>query len=92
MLHDPTAGKQKRLEAWKVLIEKRDAGVLQSIGVSNFVSPALVLARTRLDVPRLTNGLWYRQGVEHLKQIKEAGLETPEVRLLTSEEVRTTLR
>ncbi|BGP54181.1 hypothetical protein JCM8202_001314 [Rhodotorula sphaerocarpa] len=54
LLHDPTAGKEKRLQAWKVLVEKRDAGVLRSIGVSNF-------------------------GVEHLKQIKEAGLETPEV-------------
>lgn len=38
LLHDPTAGKEKRLQAWKVLIEKRDAGVLRSIGVSNFVS------------------------------------------------------
>ncbi|GAA5865735.1 hypothetical protein JCM3774_004984 [Rhodotorula dairenensis] len=54
LLHDPTAGKEKRLEAWKVLIEKRDAGAFQAIGVSNF-------------------------GVEHLKQIEEAGLEVPEV-------------
>ncbi|POY72576.1 hypothetical protein BMF94_4403 [Rhodotorula taiwanensis] len=54
LLHDPTAGREKRLQAWKVLIEKRDAGVLHSIGVSNF-------------------------GVEHLEQIREAGLEVPEV-------------
>ncbi|GAA5902775.1 hypothetical protein JCM8208_007061 [Rhodotorula glutinis] len=54
LLHDPTAGKQKRLEAWKVLLEKRDQGVFKSAGVSNF-------------------------GVRHLEEIKEAGLELPEV-------------
>ncbi|GAA5941369.1 hypothetical protein JCM1841_001508 [Sporobolomyces salmonicolor] len=36
LLHDPTAGPQKRLEAWKVLIQKRNEGKLRSIGVSNF--------------------------------------------------------
>ncbi|GAA5998663.1 aldo/keto reductase [Rhodotorula paludigena] len=54
LLHDPTAGKEKRLEAWKVLLEKRDQGVIRTAGVSNF-------------------------GVKHLEQIKEAGLEMPEV-------------
>lgn len=37
LLHDPTAGKEKRLEAWKVLLEKRDQGVIRTAGVSNFV-------------------------------------------------------
>lgn len=37
LLHDPCGGKEKRLEAWKVLIEKRDEGKLKAIGVSNFV-------------------------------------------------------
>ncbi|GAA6055983.1 hypothetical protein JCM3770_000762 [Rhodotorula araucariae] len=54
LLHDPTAGKQKRLEAWKVLLEKRDQGAFKSAGVSNF-------------------------GVKHLEEIREAGLELPEV-------------
>ncbi|GAA5880730.1 hypothetical protein JCM1840_007418 [Sporobolomyces johnsonii] len=36
LLHDATSGPQKRLEAWKVLIQKRNEGKLKSIGVSNF--------------------------------------------------------
>ncbi|SCZ98239.1 BZ3500_MvSof-1268-A1-R1_Chr3-2g06241 [Microbotryum saponariae] len=36
LLHDPTAGPTKRLEAWKVLCEKRAKGEVKSIGVSNF--------------------------------------------------------
>lgn len=62
-----------------MLIEKRDAGVLQSIGVSNFVSSNPTSTQARLDTTKTDGWRWYRQGVEHLKQIKEAGLETPEV-------------
>ncbi|BGP14253.1 hypothetical protein JCM10213_005856 [Rhodosporidiobolus nylandii] len=36
LLHDPTAGRTKRIEAWKALIEARDAGKIKAIGVSNF--------------------------------------------------------
>ncbi|KAM0751197.1 Aldo/keto reductase [Meredithblackwellia eburnea MCA 4105] len=36
LLHDPTAGPEKRLQAWRVLEAKKDAGVLKTIGVSNF--------------------------------------------------------
>ncbi|GAA5859392.1 hypothetical protein JCM8547_002013 [Rhodosporidiobolus lusitaniae] len=54
LLHDPTAGKEKRLEAWKALIEKRDEGKLGAIGVSNFSE-------------------------KHLQEIKDAGLELPDV-------------
>ncbi|GAA6018846.1 hypothetical protein JCM10207_000260 [Rhodosporidiobolus poonsookiae] len=36
LLHDPTAGKEKRLEAWRTLIQKRDEGKVRAIGVSNF--------------------------------------------------------
>jgi len=36
LLHDPTAGKKARLEAWKVLLEAKAAGEINAIGVSNF--------------------------------------------------------
>ncbi|GAA5915421.1 aldo/keto reductase [Sporobolomyces salmoneus] len=36
LLHDPTAGPEKRRQAWEVLIKKRDEGKIRSIGVSNF--------------------------------------------------------
>lgn len=35
LIHDPYAGKEKRLESWKALIHKRDEGKLRTIGVSN---------------------------------------------------------
>ncbi|GAA6040720.1 hypothetical protein JCM8097_000891 [Rhodosporidiobolus ruineniae] len=54
LLHDPTGGREKRLEAWKALVEARDAGKIGAIGVSNFSE-------------------------KHLEQLKEAGLETPDV-------------
>ncbi|GAA5992593.1 hypothetical protein JCM11641_006537 [Rhodosporidiobolus odoratus] len=54
LLHDPTAGPAKRLEAWKALIEARNAGKVKAIGVSNFSE-------------------------KHLKQLKDEGLETPDV-------------
>ncbi|KAI0737582.1 Aldo/keto reductase [Daedaleopsis nitida] len=57
LLHSPLSGKERRLEAWKALIEARNQGKLRSIGVSNF-------------------------GVKHLEEIKDAGLETPEVNQL----------
>ncbi|KZV92259.1 Aldo/keto reductase [Exidia glandulosa HHB12029] len=36
LLHDPTAGKEKRLGAWRALIEAKKAGKLRTAGVSNF--------------------------------------------------------
>ncbi|GAA6061737.1 hypothetical protein JCM10212_000470 [Sporobolomyces blumeae] len=36
LLHDATAGPEKRKQAWEVLIKKRDEGKIKSIGVSNF--------------------------------------------------------
>jgi len=36
LLHDPTAGKEKRLEAWRVLVQAKKEGKIKSIGVSNF--------------------------------------------------------
>lgn len=36
LIHDPYAGKEKRLESWKALIHKRDEGKLRTIGVSNY--------------------------------------------------------
>lgn len=36
LIHWPVAGQEKYLEAWKTLIELRDAGRIKSIGVSNF--------------------------------------------------------
>ncbi|OCH87020.1 Aldo/keto reductase [Obba rivulosa] len=36
LIHSPTAGKEKRLETWRALIEARNAGKLRSIGVSNY--------------------------------------------------------
>ncbi|KAI5479680.1 aldo-keto reductase [Pseudohyphozyma bogoriensis] len=36
LLHDPTAGPEKRLEAWRVLEQKQAEGKIRTIGVSNF--------------------------------------------------------
>ncbi|KAK4704451.1 hypothetical protein P7C70_g1750, partial [Phenoliferia sp. Uapishka_3] len=36
LLHDPTAGPEKRLQAWRVLEDAVIAGKLKAIGVSNF--------------------------------------------------------
>lgn len=36
LIHDPYAGREKRLESWKALIHKRDEGKLRTIGVSNY--------------------------------------------------------
>ncbi|KAI5479665.1 aldo-keto reductase [Pseudohyphozyma bogoriensis] len=36
LLHDPTSGPKKRLEAWKVLEQKKKEGKIKAIGVSNF--------------------------------------------------------
>ena len=35
LIHDPLAGKAKRLETWKALIEGKKSGKIRSIGVSN---------------------------------------------------------
>lgn len=36
MLHDPTSGPVRRLEAWRVLEQKVKEGSLKAMGVSNF--------------------------------------------------------
>ena len=36
LLHDPTAGKELRLEAYKALEFQRQQGYIKSIGVSNY--------------------------------------------------------
>ncbi|KAI0780273.1 Aldo/keto reductase [Fomes fomentarius] len=36
LLHSPLSGKERRLEAWRALIEARNKGKLRTIGVSNF--------------------------------------------------------
>ncbi|KAH9817865.1 NADP-dependent oxidoreductase domain-containing protein [Melampsora americana] len=36
LLHDPTSGSQKRLEAYRALAEAQKGGLVKSIGVSNF--------------------------------------------------------
>ncbi|KZV92260.1 Aldo/keto reductase [Exidia glandulosa HHB12029] len=36
LLHDPKGGKEKRLGAWKALIESKKSGKLRTVGVSNF--------------------------------------------------------
>lgn len=36
LLHDPKAGKKKRIEAYAVLFEAQKAGQIREIGVSNF--------------------------------------------------------
>lgn len=36
LLHDPNAGKQKRIEAFAALVEAQKAGKVKDIGVSNF--------------------------------------------------------
>ena len=35
LIHDPLAGKQKRLETWRALLEAKKAGKLRTVGVSN---------------------------------------------------------
>jgi diketogulonate reductase-like aldo/keto reductase len=35
LIHDPFSGKEKRLETYKALLEKRDQGKIRSVGVSN---------------------------------------------------------
>lgn len=54
LIHSPLSGKEKRLDAYRALLEKRDAGKIRTVGVSNY-------------------------GVKHLEEIREAGLEIPEV-------------
>ncbi|GAA5932428.1 aldo/keto reductase [Sporobolomyces koalae] len=52
LLHDATAGPQKRREAWEVLIRKRNEGKLKSIGVSNFSEKHLEqLRQAGLETP-----------------------------------------
>jgi len=36
LLHDPLAGKAKRLEAYKVLLDYSKQGKIHNVGVSNF--------------------------------------------------------
>ncbi|EPS97887.1 hypothetical protein FOMPIDRAFT_1051962 [Fomitopsis schrenkii] len=36
LIHDPLAGKQKRLETWKALLEAKKEGKLRTVGVSNY--------------------------------------------------------
>ncbi|KZT59077.1 Aldo/keto reductase [Calocera cornea HHB12733] len=36
LIHDPLAGKTKRLETYKALLEKKEAGKIRSVGVSNY--------------------------------------------------------
>lgn len=75
LLHDPLSGKERRLEAWKALIEAKNQGKLRSIGVSNlYVSPILGLHH-KLTCERTS-------AVKHLEEIKTAGLETPAVNQL----------
>ena len=35
LIHNPNSGKKLRLETYKALLEKRDAGLLRDVGVSN---------------------------------------------------------
>jgi aryl-alcohol dehydrogenase-like predicted oxidoreductase len=35
LIHSPVSGKQRRLDTWRALIEQRNKGKFQSIGVSN---------------------------------------------------------
>ncbi len=35
LLHDPLAGKTKRLDSWRALIDGKKAGKIRTIGVSN---------------------------------------------------------
>lgn len=76
LLHDPCAGPEKRLSAWKTLEQKQEEGKLQAIGVSNFVR-RLGLRREPFK-PWLTLPL--SQSEIHLKQLVDGGAETvPEV-------------
>ncbi|SGY51012.1 BQ5605_C001g00950 [Microbotryum silenes-dioicae] len=65
LLHDPTAGPIKRLEAWKVLCEKRAKGEVKSIGVSNFSEKHLQqLVDAGCDIPEVNQielHPWLRQ-------------------------------
>ncbi|KAF8148699.1 Aldo/keto reductase [Crassisporium funariophilum] len=36
LIHDPMSGKQKRLEAYKALLDAKEAGKVRSVGVSNY--------------------------------------------------------
>lgn len=36
LIHDPTSGKEKRLETWQALVEAKKLGKVKSIGVSNY--------------------------------------------------------
>ncbi|KAF9559581.1 Aldo/keto reductase [Agrocybe pediades] len=54
LIHDPQSGKEKRLEAYRALLDAKKAGKVRAVGVSNY-------------------------NPKHLQEIKEAGLEMPEV-------------
>ncbi|KZP01390.1 Aldo/keto reductase [Calocera viscosa TUFC12733] len=41
LIHDPLSGKTKRLETYKALLEKKEAGKIRSVGVSNYGVPHL---------------------------------------------------
>ncbi|EJU03846.1 Aldo/keto reductase [Dacryopinax primogenitus] len=41
LIHDPLSGKVKRLETYKALLEKKEAGKIRSVGVSNYGVPHL---------------------------------------------------
>lgn len=76
LLHSPLAGKERRLEAWRALVEARNKGKLRTIGVSNLYV-TLPLERCSLYTHHICARLC--SGVRHLEEIREAGLETPAV-------------
>lgn len=77
LLHSPLAGKERRLEAWRALVEARNKGKLRTIGVSNLYMTLLPLERCSLYTHHICARLC--SGVRHLEEIREAGLETPAV-------------
>ncbi|KII91993.1 hypothetical protein PLICRDRAFT_695476 [Plicaturopsis crispa FD-325 SS-3] len=36
LIHDPMSGRKKRIETYRALLEKRDAGKIRTVGVSNY--------------------------------------------------------
>lgn len=92
LLHDPTAGPAKRLEAWKVLENFVKAKKLRSIGVSNFVRRCFLpfppsdrrdvslihYSFTSVNEP-LIHGCYHDQSDIHLEEFKAASVSVPEV-------------